>query len=216
MKCQIWMLLAIFCLAIAHAQSNYWEFKQGELESMISQSDLIITGELVMHQQKSGMHTIRVVEVLRGPQRLKTIWLPQSTVPIKPANPKSMDPKLHYLTTDFTYIFFLKRQKDNYIPLPGQSVLKQDIFLLSRIKKEVMKWRIDAVDHVVVATVEALQETPRNGSGIQVLAKCKKINSFKGEIPQEFIVQYYRTPQYLSSSCGAVQEPQLHLFSSAP
>jgi hypothetical protein len=94
---------------------------------------------------------------------------------------------LKLIKEDVSYIFFLEKKKDEYELLKNKkSILKSDIFLADRIEKEVMRWRIERADIVVLAKVTAKKKQEDGPNFIE----CKAIELFKGNTNPTFTMTY--------------------------
>lgn len=175
MKLQIWGFLIIFLVLGINAQPKYWELKQGELTVMTKKADIIAIGKFT--EKNNGLLKVKFSEILQGPQRIK------KTISIK---------SNRALKENRNYIFFLKNQGKYYVPLPYQSILKNDMFLISRVKNEVMKWRVERSDLIVTASVINVKEIKMRDESYFVKAYCKPEKTFKGEKKKNFFVTYKR------------------------
>ncbi len=185
------LIISIFFLVIPfafsqpkNADKKYWELKQEDLEKLIQESDLIVSGTIVENKY------IKVEEVILGSQQhIKKVIL--------------SDIKGKTFDSELSYICFLKRKETAFIAFSEYSFIKNDIFLMTRVRKEATKMRISESHYVVVASVNSVKEISTEEK-IEVAAECQVMENLKGKLPEKFLVNYIRIPNS--------QPPTIFLF----
>ena len=177
------LLLSGICLAIScwplSAQNKYWELSDQDLAQMVQQAEVIVEGKLG-NKTSETCYKIAVTEIFQGPQKIITLVC---TIP---------DEQAKAIGTENAYLFFIKKEKETFQLLTNtNAVLKSDLFLSSRLRKQAIKARIDKSDVVVLATVQELQEELVDKS-IAVKAQCKATQTYKGTVAESFALRYVR------------------------
>lgn len=181
MKYQLWAIMILW-MGLCGAEPKYWELQQGELEKLVRDSDLVIQGKFT----KNTTVQVEIEEVLQGPQKVRIVTLKPS--PSLEEHTADMDPTRSYLC-------FLKKEDPGWVQcstFSPQSILKSDLFLLSRVKKEIMNWRVERAHFVTLALVKSTQEVKDEKGDFQGTAECETVKNFKGEIPKIFSIKYLR------------------------
>ena len=184
MRC-LWGFALIVCLLLPqlHAQSKYWELKQGDLKKIVRSCDVILDGK-PLNKSKSNYYAIRPYEIFLGPQSLdrkKYIWV------------KMAEHKAKNLSSSTSYIFFLKKDGKSYKLYPlAKSLLKKDLFLASRVRQEAMRCRAERSSNITLVQIKAIAEKKIKGKNILVTAMCVPVQNYKGSIKSSFQVQYIR------------------------
>ncbi len=181
-----YLAVLVFFVSLCHAQPKYWELQQGELEKIVRESDLIVIGTVSQHN-KSQLH-IKIAEVLQGPQRLSRILCN-----MKPA----MEDEIKDIDTSREYLCFLKQENDyeRFSLFSPRSVLKNDLFLAGRVRKEVMKWKVERSDYIASGIVNSIKQTLTDKGDFNVIAQCTLQKNFKGELPATFEIEYVHAPK---------------------
>ncbi len=183
MRVIIGLVIIYLLVPTSFAQTKYWELKQEDLEKYIRQADLIATGNI------DDSKVLKVIDVLKGPQQVQKVALAGA-----PLSERKFD-------LEFTYICFLRLENGRYIPFV--EILKSDIFLIRRIRNQIMAVRVDSSDYVVMAEVKSLKEFKAD-TVVQVNAECQMLEMFKGQLPATFSLEYQRIPK--------AQPPTVFLF----
>lgn len=177
----IWGIITFLFLSPIFSQpEKYWELKQEELEKLIQTCDVVVLGTLAEKH-------IKVEEILQGLQQIpKKIILAEAVK--------------YNGDADSNYIFFLKRENIGFSVLHS---IKSDIFIMDRVRKEVIRNRIQSSNYVAIGIVLTLNEEQKD-SKFEVSAECKLLEAYKGQLPEKFTITYTRIPN--------TQPPTLFLF----
>ncbi|WP_372370016.1 hypothetical protein [Candidatus Uabimicrobium sp. HlEnr_7] len=145
-----------------------WELSSRDLKSMIKEADVIVEGKFTSYKK------IKVLDAIKGPQKLRKIKLSQNAVDIK-------------LKRD--YILFFQLQGDVFTLL-AKNTINSDVLIKSRIREEVMKVRVAQSTAVVNAKVLETHEILLTDNKKYTVATCELTKIYKGECSKIFEVMY--------------------------
>lgn len=168
------LLCGLLCSAFCQ---RAWELKQEDLENMIQQSSLIVTGQIAENIETKALE-IKVIETWFGGKIAK--------VPLAGINGRTYNP-------EYTYMAFLKSTKNGYTPVGNLGIIKTDVMLSSRVYNQILKFRLNSSSYVVLATVLNIEEVAKDQE-IEVTATCQVVTRYRGNLPDNFVVKYTRIP----------------------
>jgi len=166
------LFLGLLCLG--WSQKN-WELKQEDLENMIQQSNLIVTGKIIEVPDTKALE-LKISEILLGGQIRR--------IPLTLTNGRTFDPELNYIA-------FLKQNKNSFVPVGNLGIIKSDLMLANRVRSQILKFKLENSSYVVLATITNLEETT-NEQNIQVTVNCKTVVRYRGNLPEDFVIKYNR------------------------
>jgi hypothetical protein len=177
------LLCCVFLLWPLAAQSKQWELTQDELSKMVQGCDTIIEGKL-QNKEADNVYKFRVSEVLQGPQKTASVLLALSSEQAGAVNAENV------------FILFLQKNNEKYQLFPSsQAIVKSDMFVSDRVRKEALKWRLERSAVVVLATVSEIKEEENSDKSLLVTVQCKTSQVCKGSLATNFIVRYQRVPK---------------------
>lgn len=85
-----------------------------------------------------------------------------------------MEEQIKEIDTNREYICFLKQENnyERFYTFSPRSILKNDLFLTGRVRKEVMKWKVERADYIVSGIVNSVKQTANDKGDFQVTAEC--------------------------------------------